>query len=307
MSANNSVNLLAFSSVTSVVNVIRNSFPMKTYLVAWNPRKWEWKTILADVRAARNNEFFRFDWGCGLNKSIVPGVRIFLIRLGVEPKGIMASGFASTKPYRATHWGDARRTTNYILVDFDILLNPDKEPILPLDLLKVGNMAKQIWTPQVSGISIKPKAAEELEGLWFDFLQTEVKYNPFVPQKEITKDNYVEGTPQGILLTKYERNPFVKRMCMAEHGTACSVCGFDFELVYGTLGTDYIQVHHLLPISAIEKDYQADPVNDFRPVCANCHAMIHKEKVPLPIDELKSKLQIHAEVEKIPRAMNNEQ
>ena len=274
---------------------------MKKYLVAWNPRKWEWKTIVSDVRHTRNNEYFRFDWGCGMSKSILPGDRIFLIRLGVEPKGIMASGFAATKPYRAIHWGDERRMTNYILVDFDILLNPDKEQILPLDLLKVGNMAKQIWTPQVSGISIKPKAAEELEALWFHFLQTEVKYNPFVPQKEMLKDNYVEGAPHGIILTKYERNPYVKQVCLETHGTACSVCGFDFELTYGTLGTDYIQAHHLLPISAIEKDYQADPEKDFRPVCANCHAMIHKEKIPLGIEQLQSRLQIHAEVEKIPK------
>ena len=274
---------------------------MKTYLVAWNPRKWEWKTIVADVKTTRNNEFFRFDWGCGMSKSILPGDRIFMMKLGTEPKGIMASGFAATKPYRSVHWGDERRMTNYILVDFDMLLNPDKEPILPLDLLKVGNMAKQIWTPQVSGISIKPKAAEELEGLWFDFLQTEVKYNPFVPQKEMLKDNYIEGAPHGIISTKYERNPFVKATCIAALGTACTICGFDFELTYGTLGTDYIHVHHLLPISAIEKDYQADPVKDFVPVCANCHAMIHKEKIPLPIDELKRKLVIHDAVEKIPK------
>src|SRR5687768_6015040 len=253
---------------------------MNTYLVAWNPRKWEWKTIVSDVKTTRNNEFFRFDWGCGMSKSILPGDRIFLIRLGVEPKGIMASGFAATKPYLATHWGDPRRMTNFILVDFDVLLNPDKEPILPLDLLKVGAMAKQIWTPQVSGISIKPAAAKELEGLWFDFLQTEVKHNPFVPQKEMLKDNYIEGAPHGIVLTKYERNPFVKATCFAEHGTGCTVCGFDFELTYGTLGTDYIQVHHLLPVAALDKDYEADPAKDFVPVCANCHAMLHKEKVP---------------------------
>ena len=274
---------------------------MKTYLLAWNPRKWEWKTILSDVRTTRNSEFLRFDWGCGLNKSIVPGDRVFLIRLGVEPKGIMASGFAATKPYRATHWGDKRRTTNYILVDFDILLNPDKEPILPLDLLKVGNMSKQIWTPQVSGITIKTKAAEELEALWFHFLQTELKYNPFIPQKEMLKDNYVEGAPHGIVSTKYERNPYVKKVCTHTHGTSCAVCGFDFELAYGTIGTDYIHVHHQLPVAAIDNTYEADVENDFVPVCGNCHAMIHKEKIPLSVDELKCKLQIHSEVEKIPR------
>jgi hypothetical protein len=57
-------------------------------------------------------------------------------------------------------------------IQFDILLNPDKEPILILDILKTGNLAKQTWTPQASGISIKPELVDELEGVWQDFLET---------------------------------------------------------------------------------------------------------------------------------------
>ncbi|WP_169927058.1 hypothetical protein [Mucilaginibacter auburnensis] len=51
------------------------------------------------------------------------------------------------------------------------MLNPDKEPILTLDILKTGNLVKQTWTPQASGISIKPELVDELEGVWQDFLE----------------------------------------------------------------------------------------------------------------------------------------
>jgi hypothetical protein len=54
-----------------------------------------------------------------------------------------------------------------------VLLNPDKEPILTLDILKTGNLAAQTWTPQASGISIRPELVDELEGVWLDFLHPE--------------------------------------------------------------------------------------------------------------------------------------
>jgi len=34
-------------------------------------------------------------------------------------------------------------------------------------------------------------------------------------------------------------------------------------------------VHHLVPISKIGKKYRVDPIKDLRPVCPNCHAVIH--------------------------------
>ena len=32
---------------------------------------------------------------------------------------------------------------------------------------------------------------------------------------------------------------------------------------------DLIQVHHLVPLSAIGKKYRVDPIRDLRPVCPN--------------------------------------
>ncbi|MES2689385.1 MAG: HNH endonuclease, partial [Bacteroidota bacterium] len=66
------------------------------------------------------------------------------------------------------------RLSTRVLIGFDVLLNPHDEGILPLALLQQGaRTAKQLWTPQASGILIKPGIAGELEGLWHDFLTTE--------------------------------------------------------------------------------------------------------------------------------------
>lgn len=62
------------------------------------------------------------------------------------------------------------------------------------------------------------------------------------------------------------------------HGYDCMVCGFNYEAAYGKRGKDYIHVHHLLPVSELPPRYEVDPVKDLVPVCANCHAMIHRTK-----------------------------
>ena len=55
-----------------------------------------------------------------------------------------------------------------------VAANQPRLSALPgLDILKTGNLAAQNWTPQASGISIKPGLVDELEGVWQDFLNPE--------------------------------------------------------------------------------------------------------------------------------------
>jgi len=65
------------------------------------------------------------------------------------------------------------------------------------------------------------------------------------------------------------------------------VCGFNFQSSYGEIGREYIHVHHLEQVAGIGKIYKVDPIEDLRPVCANCHAIIHRRQEPLAIDEVK--------------------
>ncbi len=63
--------------------------------------------------------------------------------------------------------------------------------------------------------------------------------------------------------------------------------------VYGDFGKNYIEVHHLRQIADIGEEYEIKPIEDLRPVCANCHRMLHKERPPPAIEELKTKLVIN--------------
>lgn len=99
-----------------------------------------------------------------------------------------------------------------------------------------------------------------------------------------------EGLKKTIVVNTYERNPKAREKCIEYWKPICSVCNFDFENKYGELGKGFIHVHHLVPISEIGESYEIDPVNDLRPVCPNCHAMLHRINPPLTIEELKEKL-----------------
>jgi len=108
------------------------------------------------------------NWSVASHKTIQPGDRAYIVRVGVEPKGIFASGYIASEPYLASRKG---RIYHRITIALDVLLNPDKQPILTLDILKTGNLTAQTWTPQASGISIRPELVDELEGLWLNFIE----------------------------------------------------------------------------------------------------------------------------------------
>jgi hypothetical protein len=90
-----------------------------------------------------------------------------------------------------------------------------------------------------------------------------------------TTKGLVEGAVRQVVVSAYERNPSARASCIAHYGAQCVVCGFDFGVVYGSIGQGYIHVHHLTPLSDIKTSHAVDPVADLRPVCANCHAVIH--------------------------------
>ena len=111
-----------------------------------------------------------------------------------------------------------------------------------------------------------------------------------LPEEVDERATYFEGAVRQITVDAYERNPAARRRCIAEYGARCVVCGFDFAAVYGEAGSGYIHVHHLRQLSDIGERYEVDPVADLRPVCPNCHAMIHRRTPPYTVEEVRAML-----------------
>ena len=99
-----------------------------------------------------------------------------------------------------------------------------------------------------------------------------------------------EGSIRQVTVNAYERNSEARRKCISHYGARCSVCGFDFEARYGEVGKGFIHIHHERPLASIAEEYEVNPVEDLKPVCPNCHAIIHRRKPAYTITEVKEML-----------------
>lgn len=128
-----------------------------------------------------------------------------------------------------------------------------------------------------------------VEILWgFDSTQAVV---PIIESpEELPPGVYREGAVRQILVNAYERDHTARQACIVHFGPVCCVCDLRFEARYGELGAGFIHVHHVVPLAELGTDYQINPTQDLRPVCPNCHAMLHRRRPPLSIEDLRAKL-----------------
>lgn len=269
----------------------------KAYLFTWNSSVWhQWTEpnnepyIEKSIEELRGTGKVTLMWSCKSHKSIRLGDRAFVAKVGSNPKGIFGSGMVVSEPFLHQHWNGESRGVPKVLIEFDVLLNPDKEKILTLDYLNKGNLSHQNWTPQASGISIKQEVVDELEKEWFSFLNAQYRVYNAASEAAEAKKIFVEGAATRVVQTRYERNLHARNVCLQHYGYSCSVCNFNFENFYGSLGYKFIHVHHLMQVAAIKQEYEVNPVRDLRPVCPNCHAMLHKQNPPITIEALKERL-----------------
>lgn len=101
------------------------------------------------------------------------------------------------------------------------------------------------------------------------------------------KPVFYEGSTRTIELTIHERDPAARYACIAHFGVTCQICGFDFEEVYGELGRGFIHVHHKSDMALSSEQLLVDPIHDLIPVCPNCHAMLHTQKLAMSDEVLR--------------------
>lgn len=100
-------------------------------------------------------------------------------------------------------------------------------------------------------------------------------------------EDLLEGKAFESHSVRYERNPHLRAMCINQYGCKCYVCGFDFKEHYGALGENFIEVHHLTPLSELKEEHVGSPINGMVPLCSNCHSMVHRTNPPVEIEELR--------------------
>lgn len=118
----------------------------------------------------------------------------------------------------------------------------------------------------------------------------------FIPTKytvDLTEDDisFPEGKEKLRIHIYKERNPRLvleakKKFIKQNSRLFCEICGFDFEKEYGEIGKDFIEAHHLEPISEIIEEKESK-IDELLMVCSNCHKMIHRKRPWLSREEIK--------------------
>jgi hypothetical protein len=106
--------------------------------------------------------------------------------------------------------------------------------------------------------------------------------------EEIPADHaFAEGAVTQVLVNRYERDPAARQRCIEHYGAKCDACGVILSDRYGACVDGLIHVHHLIPLATIRMRYSVDPVRDLRPVCPNCHAVIHSTEPARTIEQVR--------------------
>jgi hypothetical protein len=108
--------------------------------------------------------------------------------------------------------------------------------------------------------------------------------------ESVAPELYYEGGRITIMVNRFERDKRARDTCISRYGLKCSVCDMNFHERYGSTMRGFIHVHHLVSLASRDAEYRVDPVNDLRPVCPNCHAVIHSQDPPLSIEQARALL-----------------
>jgi 5-methylcytosine-specific restriction protein A len=206
----------------------------------------------------------------------------------MDLRGIVASGTFTSRIYVDEHWDGSGRLTSNAALDLDVILAPEDR--LPVEVLKRRIPTVKWDRLQGSGVAVPETSATRLEQLWADHVGTVGWRSP----EEETIEIFKEGNVARVEVNRYERDLKARAACLAHWGSRCTVCDVDFGERYGRIGEGFIHVHHLRPLGAAGGGYSVNPLTDLRPVCPNCHAMLHQTSPPLSIKVLRNRLKSRA-------------
>ena len=120
---------------------------MPAYLLSWNPKRFVWEDVGDAVAATVAGQTLPWDWSTGNIRPVRRGERVFLLKQGAKPTGVVASGYTPSDSYQADPW-DGDGTANMVDVEFDRILNPDNP--LPTEFA-TGPPARFYWVITASG------------------------------------------------------------------------------------------------------------------------------------------------------------
>lgn len=267
----------------------------EAYLFAWNPTQRRPESLADEVQELQENGTVTMGWRSGKRLSIPVGSRAFMIKLGSPPKGIIGMGITRTEPQDAPPWLEIEFEvlSETPLISWEDLHRPPLRP--SASRIRTGSVLGT-WSIRASGVILPAALTDRLERLLKPFAGSEhakVKH-PRASDAEHADELFgLEGALRRRMVVHRKREQRLRAAKIAQaiaQNKGCLVCEvpgceFDFSRVYGALGAGYAQVHHLHPLGDSKK-VRSTRLKDLAIVCANCHAMIHRNGECRPLERL---------------------
>lgn len=137
---------------------------MSVFFLTWNPEQFSTGGDGSTTGLLDYHEGDEIRWSCR-SKQPRFGDTVYLIRLGKEPRGIIAKGVVTQAPFSDSDWKEANLERSYIKFKLQEMRQSCQAGLVPLLLLKAA-LPGQTWSSQTSGIAIKPDVTAALADLW---------------------------------------------------------------------------------------------------------------------------------------------
>lgn len=137
------------------------------YLLTWNPNKFPWKNLEETIQRIEDQGYADGQWSTGNRKDIIIGARVYLLRQGDEPRGLVGTGLITSEVFEDADW-DQEKMNNiskklYAKITWQAL---SREPIVYQNELPDKPDKINFWTPQGGGQEIDADFAKIIATVW---------------------------------------------------------------------------------------------------------------------------------------------
>ena len=201
-----------------------------------------------------------------------------MTQLGIDTKGKSEKELFAQELKKIRECKEWHKLADYLNLDLELpridqTQNSNIDMQTKVDELKTAPQGTQSIHEQLEA-NIESDFEKELS------LEKEVMELAPLPEELVATQakTFIEGAKKQIFINAYERNPVARRKCIHIHGSKCVICSFDFGAFYGSNFEGKIHVHHIKPLHLIDDTYEVNPEQDLKPVCPNCHMVLHSKQ-----------------------------
>lgn len=148
-------------------NIDLASASMPAYLLVWNPELFSFPSLEEKAAEIVKMGSVTFGWSSGNRKSLQQDARVFLLRVGPEPRGLVGVGEVAGAVEKLAHWDRTKSAegakSNIVPVRWTAL---SREPLVALPTLKEHIGDESIWSNRGGAAEIPPDYVQRLDRLW---------------------------------------------------------------------------------------------------------------------------------------------